>query len=99
MGQTGPPEQPPHPHCALPLWAIRSCQALGFMPQQLQQLHTGRCSRIRSAAQKGGRVKPCLQKRGHAETQGRWQEWGLVGMGIKSQNTNGFCNKNLIQNR
>lgn len=24
---------------------------------------------------------------------------GLVGMGIKSQNTNGFCNKNLIQNR
>lgn len=43
----------------------------GFEPQQLL---TGRCSRTGSAAWEGGREKPCFQKSGHADAQGRWQD-------------------------
>lgn len=89
-----PPAQPLHPP---PRSAPPGPWVPGFVPQQPQQLRAGRCSHTGSAEQKGGRVKPCLRKRGHADTQGHWQEGGLVRMGIKKQNTNGFCNKILIQ--
>lgn len=79
------------PHHALPLQAIRS--HWGLCPQQLERLCTGRCSHTRSAEWKGGRVKPCFWKRGQADTQGCWQEGGLVRMEMKNQTTNGFCNK------